>query len=63
MTPTRRVAGVVFGCILGALIAPTAAAQQAAQEPQPGTSPGVALDRADGSPIADVSVRLQDGGS
>ncbi len=61
MTPTRRVAGVVFACILSALIAPAVAAQQAAQEPQPGTIRGVVLDRADGSPIADVSVRLQDG--
>lgn len=60
MTPSRRVAGIVFGCILSALAARTATAQQAPPEPQPGTIRGVVLDRADGSPITDVSVRLQD---
>jgi hypothetical protein len=60
MTPTRRVARMVCGCFLIALTAPAAAAQQVPQEPAPGTIRGVVLDRAVGSPIADVSVRLQD---
>ena len=60
----HRVAGVVLACIL--IAAPrTAGAQQppagqAAPADQAATIRGVVLDRADGSPIADVSVRLQD---
>ncbi len=60
----HRVAGVVLVCIL--IAAPrTAGAQQppagqAAPADQAATIRGVVLDRADGSPIADVSVRLQD---
>jgi hypothetical protein len=60
----HRVAGVVLACIL--IAAPrTAGAQQppagqAAPADQAAIIRGVVLDRADGSPIADVSVRLQD---
>ena len=64
MTPSRRIAGVVLVCILIVTAARGAGAQQpaAAQEtPQSKRRrSGVVLDRADGSPIADVSVRLQD---
>jgi hypothetical protein len=60
MTHSRCVAGLVFGCVLSALAARTAAAQEAPPGLQSGTIRGVVLDRADGSPIADVSVRLQD---
>jgi hypothetical protein len=60
MTHSRRVAGILFGCFLGALAARTVDANQAPPEPQQGTIRGVVLDRTDGSPMTDVSVRLQD---
>jgi len=65
MTPSRRVAGVVLVCILIITAARAAGAQQPAAAQgttaeQTATIRGVVLDRADGSPIADVSVRLQD---
>ena len=61
----HRIAGVVLVCILIITTAPAAGAQQpadgqAALAGQAATIRGVVLDRADGSPIADVSVRLQD---
>ncbi len=64
MTPSRRVAGVVLVCILivtarAARAQESTAAQGSAAE-QTATIRGVVLDRTDGSPIADVSVRLQD---
>ena len=65
MTPSRRVAGVVLTCILIVTAARGAGAQQPAAAQgnaaeQTATIRGVVLDRADGSPIADVSVRLQE---
>jgi hypothetical protein len=58
MTLPRRVGGIVFACVLSAL--PGRAAAQPPPDPHTGTIRGIVLDRADGSPIADVSVRLQD---
>ena len=65
MTLSRRVAGVVLVCILTGTAARGAGAQQPAAAQgnaaeQTATIRGVVLDRADGSPIADVSVRLQE---
>jgi hypothetical protein len=60
MPPPRHVVGIVAGCVLSALAAGTAAAQETSQTPQQGTIRGVVLDRADGSPLTDVSVQLQD---
>jgi outer membrane cobalamin receptor len=56
----RRVAGIVIVCA-GALTATPAVLAQP-PNPQAATIRGVVLDHADGSPIADVSVRLQDAG-
>src|SRR5687768_5640395 len=55
-SPWRRVA-VACACAMLAM-PPMAAAQPAA--PQVATIRGVVLDRADGSPIEDVTVRLED---
>ena len=54
----RRVAGFVSVCALALSMAAHASGQAGA--PDKGTIRGVVLDRADGSPIADVSVKLQD---
>jgi hypothetical protein len=53
----RRCSGVLLGAFL--LTSPPAAAQA----PVPGTVRGVVVDRSDGAPIADVSVRVQNAGT
>jgi hypothetical protein len=55
---SRRLAGFVIVCAVALGAAPPLRGQAAA--PDKGTIRGVVLDRADGSPIADVSVKLQD---
>jgi carboxypeptidase family protein len=57
----RRVAGIVLVCAGTLAGLPPVLAQPA--NPQAAAISGLVLDRADGSPIADVSVRLQDSGT
>jgi outer membrane receptor protein involved in Fe transport len=56
---SRRIATIVLVCAAALAGALPARAQSTA--PDTATIRGVVLDRADGSPIADVAVRLQDG--
>jgi hypothetical protein len=58
---SRRLAGFVIVCVAALALARPASGQTAA--PDTGTIRGIVLDRADGSPIADVSVRLPDEGA
>jgi hypothetical protein len=58
---SRRVAGFLIACAV--TLGAAAPARSQAAPPDKATIRGVVLDRADGSPIADVSVKLQDEGS
>ena len=57
---SRRLAAIVLVC--AAALAEPRAAQAQSTAPDTATIRGVVLDRADGSPIADVAVKLQDAG-
>ena len=59
MTPRHRIPGILLVC-LAVLRAADPASAQPAPAGAAATIRGVVLDRSDGSPIADVSVRLQD---